>query len=389
MSKLKQIVNIAARECAIMLHQPIYGFCMVVFPVLAMIFFTSIMREGVPEKMPVGVVDDDDTPSTRAMVRRLNAFQGTHVEGRYATVDEARRAVQRNHIYAFLYIPKGTTAGLAMDTRPKLSFYYSGVTMVAGSLLFKDLKTVTMLGSAEAGARKLAAIGKSDGEIRTLLQPIALDLHPIENPWLNYNIYLSTAMVPGVLMLFIFLIPPYSIGTELKFKRSKEWLAMADGNIWVAMAGKLLPQFAVFLTIFYAFEFYIFYVLGFPHPGGVVPILLLGFLAVAACEGAGVFAFGLWPSLRMSMSMCSLWSVLSFSMCGATFPVFAMDPMIESLAQLFPLRHYYMVYQTAIFNGFPLGEVWRDIAALAIFALLPVLTLWHVRKAMLKYVYIP
>lgn len=389
MSKLKQIVKIAARECAIMRRHSIYGFCMVVFPVLVVIFFTSIMREGVPEDMPVGVVDDDNTPATRAMVRRLDAMQSSHVEGRYATVDDAREAIQRNHIYAFLYIPKGTTAGLARGTRPKMSLYYSGVTMVAGSLLFKDMKTVVALASAQVGAGKLAAIGKSGEEIKATLQPVAIDLHLIGNPWLSYNIYLSTTMVPGLLMLFIFLITPYSIGTELKFNRSKEWLAMAGGDIRVAMAGKLLPQAAIFLTIFYAYEFYIFHVLGFPHPGGVAPILLLGLLAVAACEGAGVFAFGLWPSLRMSMSMCSLWSVLSFSMCGATFPVFAMDPMIEAMAALFPLRHYYMVYQMTIFNGFPLAAAWRDIAALGVFALLPALTLWNVRKAMLKYVYIP
>jgi len=89
------------------------------------------------------------------------------------------------------------------------------------------------------------------------------------------------------------------------------------------------------------------------------------------------------------MSICALWSVLSFSVCGATFPVFAMDSMIEALAQLFPLRHYYMIYQICIFNGFPLSDAYFNILALCAIAALPIFTIGHIKKAMLEYIYIP
>lgn len=118
-------------------------------------------------------------------------------------------------------------------------------------------------------------------------------------------------------------------------------------------------------------------------------ILLLGVLTVLASQGFGVFAFGLLPSLRMSMSICSLWAVLGFSACGATFPVFAMDSMIEAIAQLIPLRHYYMIYQICIFNGYPLVDAWWNVTALVAFACLPLLTMLNIRKAMLEYEYIP
>lgn len=91
--------------------------------------------------------------------------------------------------------------------------------------------------------------------------------------------------------------------------------------------------------------------------------MLLGFLAVVAAQGFGIFAFGLMPSLRMSMSISSLWAVLSFSMAGLAFPTASMTPMLQSLAWLFPLRHYFMVYQTTVFNGFPLLDAWIHVAA--------------------------
>jgi ABC-2 type transport system permease protein len=386
---IERIYHIFVRELVIMWRHPIFGFCTLVFPVLVVLFFTTLMNGGQPVDMPVGVVDQDNTHVSRAMIRKLDGFQTTRIVGHYANMNDAREAIQRNEIYAFLLIPKGTTDKLLDGDQPKISFYYSNVTLVAGSLLYRDLKTVASLGSAAVGSAKLSALGKTSKEIRTFLQPITIDLHQIGNPWSNYNVYLSTTMVPGVLMIFVFLLTPYSIGTELKFHRSKQWMRMADNNIHIAIAGKILPQTVLFTLVMWCFEFYIFYGLHFPHPGGVVPILLLGFLSVFACQCFGIFIFGLMPSLRMSMSVCSLWSVVSFSACGATFPVFAMDSMIQSMAQLFPLRHYYMIYQMCIFNGYPLSYAWFDFLFLIIFAFLPMFSIKNIKKAMLVYVYIP
>ena len=386
---IKRIYHIFIRELYIMWRNPIYGFCVLLFPIVVAIFFTTLMGEGEPVNMPVGVVDQDNTATSRAMIRRLDAFQTTHVVAHYPNMNEARNAIQRNEIYAFLLIPKGTTDGLLSSRQPKISFYYSSVTLVAGSLLYRDLKTIASLGSANVGMAKLAALGKTEKEIRTFLQPINIDLHMVGNPWANYNIYLSTVMAPGVLMIFMFLLVPYSIGTELKFHRSRQWMNMAGNNIHIAIAGKILPQSVIFICVLLCYEFYIFYGLGFPHPGGIIPIVLVGILTVLACQCFGIFVFGLMPSLRMSMSICSLWSLISFSACGATYPLFAMDSMIQSMAQLFPLRHYYMIYQMCIFNGYPLFYAWFNVLALVIFLFLPMFSISHIKTAMLKYVYIP
>ncbi len=386
---IKSILNIAWRECGFLKSNPIYLFCMIVFPLLVTFFFTSLMNDGQPMKMPVGVVDMDNTTTSRALIRKLNAFQTTDIVGHYANVNEARNAIQRNEIYAFLYIPESTTDKLLSSRQPKISFYYSYTSLTGGALLFRDLKTISTLGSAGVGSSTMSAKGYTSDQIKTFLQPIAIDLHPISNPWVNYNIYLSTMLVPGCMMIFMFLITAYSIGTELKFGQAKKWMRLAGNNPVIALTGKMLPQFIIFLTIFYTYLFYIFGVLGFPHPGGTGMILLLGFVSVIASEGFGIFAFGIMPSLRMSMSICSLWAVLSFSMVGSAFPIEGMDPELQTLANLFPLRHYFMIYQTCIFNDFPLADAWIHVVALLAFAFLPFLVLKRIRKAMLEYIYIP
>ena len=389
MRDLSLIWTVAKRECKILRVNHIYFFSMVVFPLLALVFFTLLMDEGLPEDMPVGIVDLDNTSTSRGLIRRLDAFQSSQVVARYPSVAEARRAIQENQIYAFLYIPKGTTDDLLSSRRPKISYYYNMASVMSGSLLMKDLKTISNLGSAAVGQATMRAKGYTPQQIQAFLQPVRVDLHQIANPWTNYNVYLSTVLVPGIMMLFMFLISAYSLGMELKFGRGKEWLAKADNRIVVAILGKFLPQALVFLTLIFFYDVYLYRFLHFPYEGSVWMMILLSLLEVFGSIGFGIFAFGLFPSLRMSMSVCSLWAVLSFSLAGSAFPVMGMDTPIQTLTWLFPLRHYYMLYQITVFNNYPLIDAWFHLVALVGFTLLPWFVILKIKNAMLHYVYIP
>lgn len=375
------------RECGIIRSNPAQFLAMVFFPILVVIFFTSMMHEGQPQEMPVGVVDLDNTSTTRSLIRRLDGFQTSHVVAHYPNVSEARRAIQHNEIYAFMYFPKGTTDNLLASRQPKISFYYSSTSLAAGSLLFRDMKTLSVLGSAAVGQATMRAKGFTEKQTMALLQPITLSTHPINNPCVNYNQYLSTMLIPTTFMLFIMLLTTYTLGLELKTGRSNELMRLADNNIFIAVISKLLPQTVVFLTLMFFHSFYLFSVLGFSHQGGIGYMILLSILAVLAGQGFGIAVFSAMPSMRMSMSICSLWGVLSYSMVGAAFPAFAMDAPLEALTWLFPMRHYWLIYAENIFNGYPLSDTWLNLTALVIFALLPLLFVGRAKTVLKYYVY--
>ena len=253
----------------------------------------------------------------------------------------------------------------------------------------KDLKTSGMRGSAAVGQATLTAKGASEEQIKAALQPVTIDAHMIANPEGSYNYTLTNVFVPGILMLFMAVLASYSLGMELKFDTGKDWLARADGNIIVAILGKFMVHALVFLLVMFAYQFYIFNVLHFPHLGGTWSIVRLTLLLVLGSLGFGIFTFGLMPSMRMSMSISSLWSVVGLSMCGAAFPVAGMDPSLQAMSWLFPLRHSWMLYQVTVLNGFPVIDVWFHLVALIAFTLLPWFVLRKVKNAMLNYVYIP
>ena len=390
MKYISQILDIALRELNIIVRKNrIYGFCMVVFPFMLVLFFTTMLDEGIPQDLPIGVVDQDNSTMSRGLIRNLDAMQNSRVMYRFANITEARNAMQQGEVYAYLYIPDGTASKLLSGRQPKISFYYTMTCMTAGSMASKDMKTIGMLGSAAVGQATLSAKGASPQQIKAALQPVTIDAHMIANPEGSYNYSLTTVFVPGILMLFMALLSAYALGMEMKFDTGKEWLARADGNIVVAILGKYIVHALIFLLVIFLYQYYVFNVLHFPRLGGTWSIVRLTLLQVASSLGFGIFAFGLMPSLRMSMSISSLWSVLSISMCGSAFPILGMDPPLQSMSWLFPLRHYWMIYQATVLNGFPVIDVWFHLVALVAFTLLPWFVLRKVKNAMLNYVYIP
>ena len=390
MKYISQILDIALRELNIIVRKNrIYGFCMVVFPFMLVLFFTTMLDEGIPQDLPIGVVDQDNSAMSRGLIRNLDAMQNSRVMYRFANITEARNAMQQGEVYAYLYIPDGTASKLLSGRQPKISFYYTMTCMTAGSMASKDMKTIGMLGSAAVGQATLSAKGASPQQIKAALQPVTIDAHMIANPEGSYNYSLTTVFVPGILMLFMALLSAYALGMEMKFDTGKEWLARADGNIVVAILGKYIVHALIFLLVIFLYQYYVFNVLHFPRLGGTWSIVRLTLLQVASSLGFGIFTFGLMPSLRMSMSISSLWSVLSISMCGSAFPILGMDPPLQSMSWLFPLRHYWMIYQATVLNGFPVIDVWFHFVALIAFTLLPWFVLRKVKNAMLNYVYIP
>ena len=229
---MKRLLLIALRECRRMASNHMYLLSMLVFPVFVTVFFTSFMHEGQPENMPVGVVDLDNTTTTRKLTRMLDSFQSSEVVAHYPSVEEARQTMQRGDIYGFLYFPKETTSKLLASRQPHVSYYYSYATLTSGALVFKDLKTVSTLGSAGVAKSVMSAKGYTDDQIMAFLQPISIDLHTVGNPWVNYNIYLSTMLVPTCLLLLMFLITAYAMGMELKENTATHsYMALGDGRI--------------------------------------------------------------------------------------------------------------------------------------------------------------
>ena len=385
----KSLWLVMKRECRRLVSRPLYLFCMVIAPLFCYLFFTTLMGSGLPTNLPVGAVDMDQSAISRNLIRNLDAFGQTAVVARYGNVNDARIAMQEGKIYGFFYIPKGLSADAQSQRQPKISFYTNNSYLIAGSLLFKDMKMMSELASGAVSRSALYAKGATEDQAMAFLQPIVIDTHPLNNPWLNYSVYLCNTLVPGVLMLLIFMVTVYSIGTEIKDRTAREWLRVSNNSIYIALAGKLLPQTVVFFIMGIFYNVYLYGFLHFPCNSGILPMLFATLCLVLASQCCGIVMIGTLPTLRLGLSFASLWGVISFSISGFSFPVMAMHPVLQALSNLFPLRHYFLIYVDQALNGYSMIYSWPNYMALLIFMVLPFLVVHRLKEALIYYKYVP
>lgn len=386
--KFSRLIAIFRRELRLFAHRPLFLFTMIVAPVLCIVFFTTLMADGLPTKLPAGLVDEDDTHVTRIVGRILGSMEETDLVTRYPSFTEARRAMQRGEIYGFFYIPQGLTEDAIANRQPRLSFYTNETYFVPGTLLMKDLRYASELSGLALTRETLYGKGLTEQQAMGILQPIVIETHPLNNPYLDYSVYLNNIILPGILILLIMLSTTYTIGLEWKRGTQRELYALSGCSSTVALVGKLLPQTVLFSLMFVFYDVYFYRFLMFPCNSGIASMMVLGVVTVLASQAFGVFLFGAFiGQMRLSMCLCSLWGILSFSLAGFTYPVPAMSSLLQHLSWLFPLRHYYLIYVNQALDGYPLLYVWMPVVALLAFLLLPCTVMWRYRAAFLKYKY--
>lgn len=389
MQRLHSIGKVSMREIHRLVSKPIYFFCMLIVPVVCVVFFLSLMWEGLPTDMPIAVVDMDGTATSRKLVRQLDAFEQTEVVYKTASFDDARMEMQKGNVYGIFCIPKGFTVDATTGRQPTLSFYTNATYLIAASLLFRDMKTVSVLAGASVGLQTGLARGYTTDQIMAQLQPTVIDTHAIGNPWINYSVYLNNTILPGMLQLMIFLVTVFSIGTEIKYATAREWLQKGGGSFTLSLIGKLLPQTVIFMitallccSALYGFN-------AFPLNSGWLPMIVALFLLVIASQAVGVFMIGTLPTLRLGLSFASLFGMIAFSIVGFSFPVLGMHPTLQALSNLFPLRHYFLIYVDQALNGRDLFYTWTEYLWLLGFLVLPFLIGRHLKNALLYFKYIP
>ena len=123
-------LSIAKREIFRICKDPVYFFCMLVAPTICVVFFLSLMKEGLPTDMPVAVVDLDGSSNSRNLARQLDAFEQTKVMLTTVSFEEARQAMQEGKVLWYFFIFRRTLVWMRQ---------------LVGSLSCRSIRTVLIL----------------------------------------------------------------------------------------------------------------------------------------------------------------------------------------------------------------------------------------------------
>lgn len=356
---------------------------------LTLVIIIWMMDAGLPTKIPIAVVDYDNTSTSRSLIRQLDAFPKTDIKFKSLSFKEARVRMERDEIYAILTIPKDFTADAMSGDRPKLVYYTNNAFLVSGSLLFQDLKTISTLAAASVGLQTGQAKGYTEGQLMPILQPISVESHPLNNPWLNYSVYLAPTMIPCILQMIILLFTVSCFGAEVKSGTGRELLRLSGNSITKTLIGKLLPYTIIFLLIALLFMSVFYYYCNFPMNSGFWPMFFNYLFLILASQGVGVIFIASFMNYRFAVSISSLIGSLSLSLVGVSFSVYSMDSTLTALSNLLPIRHFFMIYIDQSLNGIPIGYSMYQYAALLAFVLISLFFVGRLERFLKEDVYEP
>lgn len=383
MGPWRRIIDVSRRELRIWIRRPVYIAGSLTAIVFSVVFYLTLLGRGLPSDLPIGVVDYDNSSLTRNFIRQLDATQLGKVI-RYDSFEAARADMQKGRITSVCVLPEHMYADVTAGRRPTFTFYVNSLYFVGGALAYKDILTMINLTGGAVSRENLRARGKNDREIQGLLRPIDIDTHQIGNTTTNYGIYLGNVILPGILEMLIVLVLVYSLGSELKYGTSRHLLRRSDGSVSVALAGKLLVYTLYFTIVGSSMVLLLYRWLHFPMAGSVWAMLLDMLMLVLASESVAVFIVGMIPVCRFAMSIGALYTVMGLSMAGFTMPVELMPPAIQGLAEIFPLRHYYLWFVQEAQFGAGFAGWWPELLHMVLFLLLPFPVLVRLKKA---YIY--
>ncbi|MDE6384184.1 MAG: ABC transporter permease [Paramuribaculum sp.] len=367
----------------------IYVVCIIVVPLLFTLFFINMMDEGLPLKVPTAVVDLDQSELSRTVTRNLAAGELTDVSMKLDSYHEAVEAVRSGKIFGFFYIPDDFQQKAFSGQQPTISYYCNLTYFVPGSLAFKGFKTTAVTTTGGLVQTTLVSTGMEDGAVAALIQPVSIVQQQIGNPWTNYNYYLTNSFVPGVIALMVCLVTAYSICEEMKRGTSPEWLRRSGNSMLVAVVGKLMPQAVIEIIVGVGCQAIMYGFFHFPMNCPAWHMILAMVLMVFACQGFALTVCCAVPNLRLAVSICSLVSILAFSIAAFSFPVQQMYGAVGIFSYILPVRYYFLIYVDQALNGIDLYYSRFFYVALLIFPLVGLIGLPRLKKHCKNPVYVP
>ena len=379
--------SVLLREWRRMTSRRLYFGVCIILPLFTLFFMATIFGNGQMENIPIGIVDQDNTASSRAITRNISAVPTFKVTRHFVNEEAARKAVQKKEIYGYLSIPPKFEQDAISGKNATLSYYYHYALLSVGGELMAAFETSLAPVSLSPIVMQAVALGVEQDKITTFLLPVQASNHPIYNPSLDYSVYLSQPFFFVLFQVLILLITVYAVGIEIKFRTADEWLFVAKGNMVTAVLGKLLPYTIIFILIGWLANYVMFGILHIPFQGSWLLMNMLTALFVVATQALGLFLFSLFPAISLIISIVSMVGSLGATLSGVTFPVTNMYPLVRDASYLFPVRHFTEMMQHMLYGGSGFIYLWPSVVILCIFPLLAFVLLPHLKRAIESHKY--
>lgn len=295
--------------------------------------YPLIYAPQVVRNFPVAVVDLDNTPPSRKLVRMLDATPQAEVLYSAQSLDEAKQLFLDRKIYGVLYIPEGYEKKILAGEQNHVSLYADGGYFLLYSDFLGAVGTVVGTAGAEVQIGMLMAGGLNQQQAEWTAMPVRYDVNMLYNPYGGY----ATAILPAVLILIAQQLLLVGIGMvggtwfeKGTWRRFRDYSAT---RLTFAKATAYLFLYIPLMLYIFSFQYKFF---NYPMNGNHWDLLLVFLPYLLSVIFLGLTLGALFRKRETSMMMLIVTSVFFLIISGISWPKEGMPGWIYALGRMVP-----------------------------------------------------
>ena len=320
--------------------------------------------------VPIGVIDQSRTATSRSLIDTFNAGPNTYVAYEPADMEEAKNLFFDRDIYGIVYIPSDYEKKLLGGEQAVVAIYCDASYFLMYRQVFQEVVTSIGKTGAMVEFQRLIAKGADIPQAQAVTQPVIYQSHNIFNPYLGYG----TFVMPAIIMVIIqqtMLIGIGMIGGTWREHKLYHKLCPPERRRMSTLP-IVLGRGAVYASIYAVTCFYIlglhYRLFHYPMNGAAETVLLFMAVYMAACIALSLAVSTLFRYRENSLLLLLWTSIPLLMLSGVSFPREGMPEWLYRFGQIFPSSHGVNAFIRIQTMGASLAEVFREIKALVILA---------------------
>ena len=329
-------------------------------PIILMITFGYGISFDV-ENLPYAVLDQDQTFESRQLLESFSGSRYFDERPEITTAEALDRRLKDGELKLALEIPSGFGKSLVSGKTPEVSVWLDGA---------MPFRAETTRGYVSGLAVKYLQLRAEQqfGQSASLL-PASIETR------FRYNQAFKSvfAIVPGVIMLMLVLIP--AMMTAVGVVREKETGSIANFystpvTRFEFLTGKQLPYVVIALISFLSLILLAAFLFGVPVKGSFAALGLGAVLYVLSTTGFGLLVSSFTRTQVAAIFATAVITIIpSVNFSGLLTPVSALSPGGQFLGLAFPAAYFQQISVGVFTKSLGFLNLWKNHAALLAFAL--------------------